>query len=77
MIKEGEKPTLKVVICLKLKPNSCLLALFCSGGVFIAKGCCKVLVELHRHGGVFIAMGKEDDICTMNWHLVKPSTKKT
>ncbi|WMV25085.1 hypothetical protein MTR67_018470 [Solanum verrucosum] len=44
--------------------------------MFIAKGGSKVLVEPHTHGGVFIAKGKEDDLCTKNWYLVKPSTMK-
>ncbi|KAH0743135.1 hypothetical protein KY290_031128 [Solanum tuberosum] len=46
------------------QPSSCLLVLFCNGGVFISKGGSKVVVEPHIHGGVFIAKGKEDDLCT-------------
>lgn len=34
------------------------------GGGF--KGGNKVVVEPHRHGGVFIAKGKEDALCTKN-----------
>ena len=30
------------------------------------KGGSKVVVEPHRHGGVFIAKGKEDALCTKN-----------
>ncbi len=30
------------------------------------KGGAKVVVEAHRHEGVFIARGKEDALCTLN-----------
>lgn len=30
------------------------------------KGGAKVVVEPHRHEGVFIARGKEDALCTLN-----------
>jgi len=30
------------------------------------KGGAKVVVEKHRHEGVFIARGKEDALCTLN-----------
>ncbi|XP_015088420.1 uncharacterized protein LOC107031524 [Solanum pennellii] len=59
-----------------LKPSSCLPVLFCNGGVFISKGVSIVLVEPHRHGCVFIAKGKEDDLFTNNGYPVKLSTIK-
>uniref|UniRef100_M0ZYW7 Fibrillarin homolog n=1 Tax=Solanum tuberosum TaxID=4113 RepID=M0ZYW7_SOLTU len=34
--------------------------------MFIAKSGSKVVVEPHRHGGVFTAKGKKDDLCTKN-----------
>jgi rRNA 2'-O-methyltransferase fibrillarin len=30
------------------------------------KGGSKVVVEQHRHAGVFISRGKEDALCTLN-----------
>lgn len=30
------------------------------------KGGAKVVVEPHRHEGVFVARGKEDALCTLN-----------
>lgn len=56
-----------LLICLVpacLSPASCARprSVSCSG----MKGGSKVIVEPHRHPGVFIARGKEDALCTLN-----------
>ncbi|KAL3337591.1 hypothetical protein AABB24_029967 [Solanum stoloniferum] len=64
MCKMKGKQHNRLSFVLILKPSSCLLVLFCNGGVFITNGGSKVVV------GISIAKGGNkvvvDDLCTKN-----------